>query len=670
MLKLPILFARLVAAAVALAAAFFAVSAPDSPRDFSAEFADLPDYDWRTFAETKWAAGDSASAMAALEFVIENRLPDSPACSRLYGEYLEQTRARNSLLGRAKAAGKGFLLGDVDGWDALAGAAVADFFVYGDLRDLARESFAGAERDGFVLAMAAFGVATSAASFAMPAGAPLDASVSLLKIAKKSGAIAPTLGGKLAAEFSAASRKISACAKLGDSAGASKAARNLASEILPVWDLAKNTKTWSEFCAVLKSADDLKMLRKINAHLKSPKNARIFERTLILDSPQARAAVGFVESGGDLRRLDFAMRKGLAGVRRVLDASAKSSRILKNAEKLRILAGASLAELFGRYGAAARFGLLAAASVLFAAAVFPISAVRGVVREFSPNETRGKKFFRVVQVFLLFAVAVFAAFAAWRVYFANGRDAAQFTATAEASYVWTIDVVIKEDRFLNETFARRTLACAVELCGDAYLVASAAALGLEWGEIPKGGVYALSVSASKRGANPASFDVDEIILPRGRAGLCLVKIPRGKIPSGCAALAPLQSATSAELKTASRFSQELGTQNKNIDVFSANGRLLCPKHSAAVGDSVILSDKFYVGMLFNDAGVFGAASAASAELSDAQIGGLVCAALPTAEDLSAAECISLKKSDGEIYFKAFCERIAALRRSGAIVPEK
>ena len=149
-----------------------------------------------------------------------------------------------------------------------------------------------------------------------------------------------------------------------------------------------------------------------------------------------------------------------------------------------------------------------------------------------------------------------------------------------------------------------------------------------------------------------------------------MKIPRGKIPSGCVSLAQLRTATSAELKTASRFSQELGTQNKNIDVFSANGRLFCPKHSAAVGDSVILSDKLYAGMLFDNAGAFDAASAASAESPDAQSGGLVCVSLPAAEDLPSAECVSLKKKDGEVYFKAFCERIAALRRSGAILPEK
>ena len=107
----------------------------------------LPDADYRSFAEDAWKRGDAASALAALEFVMENEMPDAPACSVIYRQYLGEVERRNSAYGRILAIGKGFVLGEVDGLDSLGGSIVADFLVYGDLRDIVKEFAAGSERD-------------------------------------------------------------------------------------------------------------------------------------------------------------------------------------------------------------------------------------------------------------------------------------------------------------------------------------------------------------------------------------------------------------------------------------------------------------------------------------------------------------------------------------------
>ena len=629
---------RVLAVVAALAAAYFAAVFPERGA-LDSRVASLPDFDWRAYAKGRWAAGDSAAALAALEFVIENSLPDTPACSKLYADYLEELRQRKSLAGRITAVGKGFLLGDVDGWDALAGAAVADFLLYGDLRDIARETLAGDSRDNFVLAMASVGVATSAAGYVVPTSAPLDASVSLLKISKKSGALSAGVSKGVAGAASEFSAAALGKARAGDIAGARKELGILGEKFFPVWELAKRSKTWSEFSAILRSVDSLGELGKLNAALKSPKNARILERALLANPQQRRAIVDYALEGGDISKLNTAMRKGSTGISRALSTAKNASRISKNADKALALLAQNLAEIF--VGVLWRWVVFAVAAVLGTfCAMSPRRVWRAVCR-YSQNESFARKLLRCAELFAVIFAAEAAAF--WWI---GTRSATAAVANAAApqnsSVVWRIDSEIFEDHFWNESRVLSVEAPAVRVGAEVYLPVSAAALGLDWREIDKGGVYKLSVVASKGGQNPVSVNVREILLPRTPSGLCLIKIGGG--------FSAMSDGIGANPKSIAVFSRKFGMSNSSAEFyFTDDGSLavVCP--TAKIGDSAVADGAQYAGMFLKKID-----------------GALRCFPLPTQEEISAAEKLELSKPDSQTYYTEFCRKVAKFRREGLI----
>lgn len=625
--------------AAALAAVYFAAVFPERGA-LDARAASLPDFDWRAYAKDMWAAGDSAASLAALEFVIENSLPDTPACAKLYADYLEQLRQRKSFTGRIAAVGKGFLLGDVDGWDALAGAAVADFLLYGDLRDIARESLAGGSRDNFVLAMASVGVATSAAGYAMPASAPLDASVSLLKISKKSGALSAGVRKGVAGAASDFSASALGKVRAGDIAGARRELGLLGEKFSPVWELAKRSKTWSEFSAILRSADSLGELGKLNAVLKSPKNARILERALLANPAQRRAIVDYALDGGDLSKLNAAMRKGSTGMSRALSTAKNASRIFKNADKTLSLFALNLAEIFGP-GARWRWGVFAVAALLGTLCALSPRRVWRTVCRYSQNESFARKLSRCVGLFAVIFTAEAAVF--WWIGTRSATaSAANAAAPQNSSVVWRIDCEIFEDHFWNESRILSAEAPAVRVGSGVFLPVSAQALGLDWREIDKGGVYRLSVMASKGGANPVSVNVGEILLPRSRAGLCLVKIGGG-FPAMSNGIAP-------NPKNIAVFSRKFGMSNSPAEFYftdDASLAVVCP--SAQIGDSAVADGAHYAGMFLKKID-----------------GAFRCFPLPPQEEISAAEKLVLSKPASQTYYTEFCRNVAKFRRDGLI----
>jgi hypothetical protein len=84
---------------------------------------------------------------------------------------------------------------------ALAGTAVGDLFVFGDIRDALREGkrlAAGEQADELVLGLAAAGIAITAGTYlTFGAAAPARAGLTLVKVARKTG----SLGAELAANI-------------------------------------------------------------------------------------------------------------------------------------------------------------------------------------------------------------------------------------------------------------------------------------------------------------------------------------------------------------------------------------------------------------------------------------------------------------------------------------
>jgi hypothetical protein len=162
----------------------------------------------RTIAALDRGDVDDAQSFAALAAELNRPLP-AATLERLAAE---QSPGRVA----ARTAGDfalGFATGNGEGAAGIAGSVISDFTVIGDLRDLGREGTKmalGEPYSQLILGLSAVGIAATAATVASGGGgAPIKASVSVLKAAFRAGAItagfAADLGRKLAkaVDFSA-----------------------------------------------------------------------------------------------------------------------------------------------------------------------------------------------------------------------------------------------------------------------------------------------------------------------------------------------------------------------------------------------------------------------------------------------------------------------------------
>ena len=147
--------------------------------------------------EDALAAGDIelAESFAALAEARGIVLPAN-LLERIAGAQSASAQVRRSVT----RFGRGFVTGNAEGLEGLAGAATGDLLVYGDLRDLARESWRGIRGeavDPLLVGLATVGlVATAGTYFMSGAGAPARAGVSLFKAARRTGKV----GAGLAAD--------------------------------------------------------------------------------------------------------------------------------------------------------------------------------------------------------------------------------------------------------------------------------------------------------------------------------------------------------------------------------------------------------------------------------------------------------------------------------------
>jgi hypothetical protein len=120
---------------------------------------------------------------------------------------LEAARSAKEQIRRvATRFGRGFVTGNAEGIEGIAGAAAGDLLVYGDIRDIVREGtrwVRGQEVDPLMAGLATVGLAVTAGTyFASGAAAPARAGVSLFKTARRTGKI----GANLAADVTRIAR--------------------------------------------------------------------------------------------------------------------------------------------------------------------------------------------------------------------------------------------------------------------------------------------------------------------------------------------------------------------------------------------------------------------------------------------------------------------------------
>ena len=102
---------------------------------------------------------------------------------------------------KAQSFARGLITGEPDDLAALAGTAVGDLFVFGDIRDALREGkrlAAGEQADELVLGLAVAGIAITAGTYlTFGATAPARAGLTLVKVARKTGSLGAELAGNI-----------------------------------------------------------------------------------------------------------------------------------------------------------------------------------------------------------------------------------------------------------------------------------------------------------------------------------------------------------------------------------------------------------------------------------------------------------------------------------------
>ena len=138
--------------------------------------------------ETALAAKDADLAKSFVDLAVERGVPVAPA---LIDKVARAVAESNSASHAAESFARGLVTGEPDDVVGLAGTALGDFFVFGDIRDAVREGsrFASGEGgDELVLGLACVGLAITAGTYAtFGAATPVRVGISVAKAARKTG---------------------------------------------------------------------------------------------------------------------------------------------------------------------------------------------------------------------------------------------------------------------------------------------------------------------------------------------------------------------------------------------------------------------------------------------------------------------------------------------------
>jgi hypothetical protein len=136
------------------------------------------------------AAEDGDLAQSFLDLARDRGVAVDPELARKV-EALNSASAAASRM--AGSFGRGLITGEPDNLAGLAGTAVGDLFVFGDIRDAVREGSrlaAGEQADELILGLACVGLAVTTGTYVtIGAVAPVRIGVSILKAAGKTGVI-------------------------------------------------------------------------------------------------------------------------------------------------------------------------------------------------------------------------------------------------------------------------------------------------------------------------------------------------------------------------------------------------------------------------------------------------------------------------------------------------
>jgi hypothetical protein len=174
------------------------------------------------------AAGDADLAQSFLDLAHDRGVPVAPALADKVTQATKDAASASNMAGRFA---RGLWTGEPDDLVSLAGTAVGDLFVFGDIRDATREGtrlLTGQRADPLILGLACVGLAITAGTYAsLGVGTPGRIGLSIVKAARRTG----RLSGRLAEWFGRSLRNVidwgalSRAASLNDPVLAVRAAR-------------------------------------------------------------------------------------------------------------------------------------------------------------------------------------------------------------------------------------------------------------------------------------------------------------------------------------------------------------------------------------------------------------------------------------------------------------
>jgi hypothetical protein len=147
------------------------------------------------------ATGDVDLAQSFIDLAAERNVTIDPA---LPSQVKEAEADQHTLTNTAGRFVHGLWTGEPTDFASLAGTAFGDLFVFGDIRDAAREGtryLTGQRYDPWILGLAGVGIAITAVTYAsLGATTPERVGVTLVKATRRTGRLNPALGVRVARE--------------------------------------------------------------------------------------------------------------------------------------------------------------------------------------------------------------------------------------------------------------------------------------------------------------------------------------------------------------------------------------------------------------------------------------------------------------------------------------
>jgi len=162
-----------------------------------------PPTDYLSIEQKFVADGDYGAVINLGDFIKEN--PDLPQAKEIIALRDRAEQEYNSWWSRSMRLASGFLTGNTDSSQGMIGDFAANFLVYGNVRDLAKQSYnkvTGQPVDRLVVALSTVGLVADVATYFPPTieeGAPAEAGFSLLKALKRAGAMTTDFAEKVIA---------------------------------------------------------------------------------------------------------------------------------------------------------------------------------------------------------------------------------------------------------------------------------------------------------------------------------------------------------------------------------------------------------------------------------------------------------------------------------------